>query len=81
MSRDKRAKARAIRLLFPLFYFSLINSKEHQKGINPLGEHPFPSMFDMKLSIYEFLYVIFSSSVRDCYFTSSAGTFHPLFLI
>ena len=38
-------------------------------------------MFDMKLSIYEFLYAIFSSSVRDCCFTSSAGTFHPLFLI
>ena len=29
----------------------------------------------------EFIYVIFSSSVRDCCFTSSAGTFHPLFLI
>ena len=29
-------------------------------------------MFDMKLSIYEFLYVILSSSFR--------GTFHPLFL-
>ena len=38
-------------------------------------------MFHMKLSIYEFLYVVFSSSVRDCCFTSLAGTFHPLFLI
>ena len=35
----------------------------------------------MKLSIYEFLYVIFSSSVTDCCFSSSAGTFHPLFII
>ena len=31
-----------------------------------------PSIFDMKLSIYEFLYVIFSSSLRDYCFTSSA---------
>ena len=38
-------------------------------------------MFDMKLSIYEFLYVIFSSSVTDCCFSSSAGTFHPLFIV
>ena len=40
-------------------------------------------MFDMKLSIYEFLYVfmyfmfLYNISVRDCWFTSSAGTFHP----
>ena len=38
-------------------------------------------MFDVKLSIYECLYVICSSSVRDFCFTSSARTFHPLFLI
>ena len=38
-------------------------------------------MFDEKLSMYEFLYLMISSSVRDCCFISSAGTFHPLFLI
>ena len=81
MSRDKQAKIRDIRLLLSLFYLSLRNSREHQRGSNPWGQHPVSSMFDMKLSIYEFLNVIFSSSVTDCCFTSSAGTFHPLFLI
>ena len=43
--------------------------------------HLVPCIFDMKLSTYEFLYVIFSSSLRDCCFTSAAGTFNLLFLM